>query len=174
MSKTMNMNMSEVRAKIESGLSVSAIAKEYKIPRSSLYREMDKAGIAYKEIQKRIDDNNLKEISDIIKPLSHLPVIEIMKLTGLSRFKINRAAERCNIKFPVATLDKDITDDRFGSVTAIRQLGRKRGATWWLCKCDCGNLFESTQGNLSQGRSKSCGCKVGRKPRNPNNPENWK
>jgi hypothetical protein len=33
----------------------------------------------------------------------------------------------------------DITNQKFGKLTAIKRAESKSGKTYWLCKCDCGN-----------------------------------
>ena len=54
---------------------------------------------------------------------------------------------------------KDISGWRFGRLTAIERVGfNKHGKSTWKCKCDCGNLKEVDIGNLSTGRTQSCGC----------------
>ena len=55
---------------------------------------------------------------------------------------------------------KDITNERFGNLTAIRNTGRKdiHRNYIWLCQCDCGNFCEVVGNNLRTGHTKSCGC----------------
>lgn len=36
----------------------------------------------------------------------------------------------------------DITNERFGSLIAIKKVASKNGKTYWLCKCDCGGEIE--------------------------------
>lgn len=57
---------------------------------------------------------------------------------------------------------KDLTGQRFGRLTVIeraesRRLG-KQLKTFWLCRCDCGNMKEVSATNLQTGCSRSCGC----------------
>ena len=54
---------------------------------------------------------------------------------------------------------KDITNQKFGRLTAIKPVSRdKYNQILWLCKYDCGNekLIRGT--NLRAGKSSSCGC----------------
>lgn len=52
---------------------------------------------------------------------------------------------------------KDLTDERFGKLTAIKPTGRsKKGDVLWLCKCDCGEYKRI--GSYMLKKSKSCGC----------------
>lgn len=55
---------------------------------------------------------------------------------------------------------KDITNQRFGRLTAIRNLGKMPGDTvyTWECQCDCGNTINIKIGSLTSGNTKSCGC----------------
>ncbi len=54
---------------------------------------------------------------------------------------------------------KDLTGQRFGKLTAIRRLDKKRGSSYlWLCQCDCGNYTETSANALLMGNTTSCGC----------------
>lgn len=54
---------------------------------------------------------------------------------------------------------KDITNNRYGKLTAIKRLNKKQGTNYiWLCQCDCGNTCEVDVNSLSQGKINSCGC----------------
>lgn len=60
---------------------------------------------------------------------------------------------------------KDITGQKFGRLTAIKELQKSKyvGNTRiqrakWLCKCDCGKETVVIKENLSRGITKSCGC----------------
>lgn len=54
---------------------------------------------------------------------------------------------------------KDIAGKRFGKCVAIKSLDkRKNNKVVWLCKCDCGNYFETIGTLLTSGKIKSCGC----------------
>lgn len=56
----------------------------------------------------------------------------------------------------------DITSCRFGKLTAIKSLGRKKGKhLYWLCKCDCGKFIEVRKDSLTRGLTHSCGCLIG-------------
>jgi hypothetical protein len=59
----------------------------------------------------------------------------------------------------------DLTDKRFGMLTAIRSLGRwseRDRSTRWVCRCDCGNITEVRSTVLVRGYDNvtSCGCKL--------------
>ena len=54
----------------------------------------------------------------------------------------------------------DRTGIRYNKLIAIKESDYrdKKGAIFWLCKCDCGNEVIVSGGNLVSGRTKSCGC----------------
>ena len=56
---------------------------------------------------------------------------------------------------------ENLTNKIFDRLTAKRRVwptnGRK-GQTYWLCECECGNKVVSTRTDLSRGHSRSCGC----------------
>lgn len=70
----------------------------------------------------------------------------------------------CAVRDPRPSIQKDLTGQRFGKLTAIRPTEhRKNGYVMWECKCDCGNIVEVRSSFLSGGKKKSCGCmKLGR------------
>ena len=49
--------------------------------------------------------------------------------------------------------------ERFGRLVVVAQdkYIKNRG-TYWLCKCDCGNMTIVIGQNLRNGHTKSCGC----------------
>lgn len=51
----------------------------------------------------------------------------------------------------------NLTGLRFGRLTVIGRSPRK-GSSWWVCRCDCGNESVTTSTNLRTGKSRSCGC----------------
>ena len=54
----------------------------------------------------------------------------------------------------------DITNKRFGKLVALEKAQSRKGKTYWLCKCDCGNTKEIQTSHLTSGATKSCGeCK---------------
>ena len=58
---------------------------------------------------------------------------------------------------------KDITNQKFGLLTAIEPTkDRQGGSVVWKCQCDCGNICYVTAGNLRSGHTKSCGCAIGK------------
>lgn len=53
----------------------------------------------------------------------------------------------------------DITNKKFGKLTAIRPIGSASyGGVLWECRCDCGNIHKVEYSNLVNGKVQSCGC----------------
>jgi len=50
----------------------------------------------------------------------------------------------------------DITNEKFGRLTAIEYVGEHK----WLCQCECGNTSEVPSYSLRTGLTKSCGCLI--------------
>lgn len=55
---------------------------------------------------------------------------------------------------------EDITGKKYGSLTVIERAKNHGHDTYWLCRCDCGNLRECQAGLLKTGMVNSCGCKT--------------
>ena len=53
----------------------------------------------------------------------------------------------------------DLTNERFGALTAIEKAEPKKGRTAWLCRCDCGNVKVVITKQLRNGCVTSCGCR---------------
>ncbi len=51
----------------------------------------------------------------------------------------------------------DLTEQHFGRLTAIHRVN-DRGPGRWLCRCDCGQIHESSTNSLQRGHTRSCGC----------------
>lgn len=65
----------------------------------------------------------------------------------------------------------DLTNKKFGKLIAIEPILNKKDecylnqsgrSLFWLCKCECGNIIKVSANHLTQGRSKSCGCMMGK------------
>ena len=53
----------------------------------------------------------------------------------------------------------DLTGQRYGKLVAVEKTGKKQNNSQvWLCECDCGNKVEVSAGNLTSGKTNSCGC----------------
>ena len=53
---------------------------------------------------------------------------------------------------------KNLIGQRFGKLTVIeRDLSKKGGAAYWICKCDCGNII-SARGQSLREYKIDCGC----------------
>ena len=55
---------------------------------------------------------------------------------------------------------RDLTGQRFGRLTVIKDSGerRKNRQVIWSCLCDCGHIHKAAGSNLLWGYVKSCGC----------------
>lgn len=54
---------------------------------------------------------------------------------------------------------EDLTGQRFGRLVVQERLPKNDGhVSWWLCKCDCGNVKQVRGSCLKRGDTKSCGC----------------
>jgi len=52
----------------------------------------------------------------------------------------------------------DISNQKFGRLTAIKFAYIKNHQSIWECKCDCGNVKLVSGSNLRSNHTKSCGC----------------
>lgn len=53
----------------------------------------------------------------------------------------------------------DISGMKYGRLTVIEFSEMRKGKSFWLCRCDCGNSSVIVGNNLKNGHSESCGCK---------------
>jgi hypothetical protein len=56
------------------------------------------------------------------------------------------------------SLGYDLTNQKFGKLTAIKKIWRKGSNNIWECKCDCGNIKNVTTSDLKSKNTNSCGC----------------
>jgi hypothetical protein len=53
----------------------------------------------------------------------------------------------------------DLRGRRFGRLSVLRHAGTTlHGTQRWFCRCDCGTTKRIETGNLTSGRTRSCGC----------------
>lgn len=64
---------------------------------------------------------------------------------------------RANIRINIMKLI-DLTEKRFGKLTAISRAPNNNGRTYWKCKCDCGKEKIVEAAHLRYGYTQSCGC----------------
>lgn len=50
--------------------------------------------------------------------------------------------------------------ERYGKSVVIEQTVSRKGRTWWVLRCDCGEKFEVSSKNLRPGSSHTCGCSL--------------
>lgn len=53
---------------------------------------------------------------------------------------------------------RNLIGQKFGELTVIGLDDRQSRKTYWVCKCDCGNLKIARSDALLSGATKSCGC----------------
>lgn len=52
----------------------------------------------------------------------------------------------------------DLTGQRFGRLTVLRETENLKGRTAWVCQCDCGRSAVVKTCDLRSGHTCSCGC----------------
>lgn len=52
----------------------------------------------------------------------------------------------------------DLTNRKFGKLTALKLEGSRNNASCWLCECECGNFKIVRASHLQDGSTYSCGC----------------
>ena len=55
-------------------------------------------------------------------------------------------------------IKKDLSNQRFGRLTALYPIQSLNGRSRWHCVCDCGNTCDVLQQNLTNAHVRSCGC----------------
>ena len=62
---------------------------------------------------------------------------------------------------------KDLTGQKFGKLTVLRDSGERasNGGVLWECQCECGNIVKVVGSNLTRKKNptQSCGCKTNSK-----------
>ena len=66
----------------------------------------------------------------------------------------SQQCEECQHK----QMQKDYTGMRFHKLVVLNEREQRNGTTYLKCKCDCGNETWVSNGNLTSGEVKSCGC----------------
>lgn len=64
----------------------------------------------------------------------------------------------CLQKEKAANNLKDLTGKTFGKFTVLKRDKDKNNHTYWICKCECGQIKSVASSSLIQGISLSCGC----------------
>lgn len=52
----------------------------------------------------------------------------------------------------------DLSGQRFGKLTAVKEISRGRQGVRWECLCECNKTATPTRSDLLSGRIRSCGC----------------
>lgn len=80
---------------------------------------------------------------------------KIISVLGKSLREGNTKSCGCLQKDTIRQLNyKDLTNQKFGKLTAIKYLGN----SIWECKCECGNTICVTTHHLTSKHTMSCGC----------------
>lgn len=53
---------------------------------------------------------------------------------------------------------QNLIGQKFNRLLVISEAQPRNKKTFWLCKCDCGNIIEARADSLKNNRIKSCGC----------------
>lgn len=53
---------------------------------------------------------------------------------------------------------EDLTGQKFGRLTVIKQSASQNNRVTWLCECECGNVCTARGYKLKDGSKSSCGC----------------
>jgi len=53
---------------------------------------------------------------------------------------------------------EDLTGRKFGRLTVLERDEKRKDRTFWICKCNCGNIISIYITHLKTGSTKSCGC----------------
>lgn len=67
-----------------------------------------------------------------------------------SRNNLKKALE--NIRY------EDLTNQKFGRLTALYRVENRANQTTWHCICECGNEIDVYAASLKNGKTQSCGC----------------
>lgn len=76
-----------------------------------------------------------------------------------------RCSRRCKLR-KIGLHSEDLTGQKFGRLTFVKideertriERDNKRGKTYWICKCDCGNEISTRADHVKSGKIVSCGC----------------
>lgn len=52
----------------------------------------------------------------------------------------------------------DLTNQKFGRLKVLQFAEIKNHKSYWMCKCNCGNVVKVSSWMLKSGHTKSCGC----------------
>jgi hypothetical protein len=83
--------------------------------------------------------------------------MQIAKLYGCNSTTIlNKMRE-----YGIASLEylgDDLAGKKFGRLSVLSMGTPKSGNRRWKCICECGNVIETSTGNLTRNHTKNCGC----------------
>ena len=70
---------------------------------------------------------------------------------------LKRGQKSCG-KCPRDYAPEDISNKKFGLLTAIKYIERSKAGPLWECRCECGGYITVSAHDLKTGNVKSCGC----------------
>lgn len=107
----------------------------------------------------------IKQVEDHIQPNGTLvPQFECLCDCGNTCVEkrnklLYKAFPTCGCEIKRGSNKIDLTGQRFGRLTVIREVGRNaHNEILWECLCDCGNIVVVAGYALRSGHTQSCGC----------------
>jgi hypothetical protein len=73
------------------------------------------------------------------------------------KYKKYKCCKSCGLKKRY-----DISGEKFGHLTAVEPVGKRKSHILWKCICDCGNETVVSVNDLHTGNTVSCGCEYKR------------
>lgn len=72
--------------------------------------------------------------------------------------RANSSLTMDSVACPISPRFVDRTGEVFGRLTVLRFAGRRSKQSYFACRCDCGKEISIYVGNLTSGKTTSCGC----------------
>jgi hypothetical protein len=84
--------------------------------------------------------------------------VKIIKSTGSLTHGCTSSCGCLRKEVTAAKKFKDLTGQKFGRLTVIKQDANLKTRVRWKCKCDCGQIVSKLACTLVNGGTRSCGC----------------
>lgn len=156
------------------GLSLKQLAEKYNVSKSTIHNKFKTNNIPTRKSNHDIDyTGDVYGKLTVIKKLEHgwylcrcsCGNIETRHISKVrSELKANpnmiSCCEDCRKKIVSEINQKNITNKKFGLLTALYPTEEKNssGCYYWHCICDCGNEKDVPLNYLTAGVTRSCGC----------------
>jgi len=72
--------------------------------------------------------------------------------------RANPSLKMDSVSYPSSPCFVDRSGEIFGRLKVLSFAGTRKGKTYFVCRCECGNEITSFSGNIVGGKTKSCGC----------------